>query len=263
MAFDVSKFLALTALIATTGYACSSTDKDQPATDDGGAPGTAGVTGKSGDAGAANGVGGGGVDVGGQGGATLAEGGAAVGGAVQGGQGGQGVVEVGECLGMLSAGGAGGAAAFVEPSLEDLCNAFYDLVCDGAAEGELAPVFNVCNSVAYRALPAVALKVADCLTALSVLDQCDAAKTSACLTDLFGLGCENPAAPTACTAIHGNCAAVSVADCVKVANLMQDDYDYEALTGCMDPGSESYFDPAFTGTCSERLDYCAGSQLVK
>jgi hypothetical protein len=261
MAFDVSKFLALTALIATTGYACSSTDKDKAEPGDGGgAPGTAGVTGKSGDAGAPNGVGGASSDVGGAGGAAVANGGADLGGASLGGEGGQGVV--GECIGVLSAGGAGGAAADADPSLEDLCAALYDITCAASAE-DLAPADVVCEGVRYSALPAVAIQVADCLKALSAADACDNAKTAACFTDLVGKGCENPDAASACAAIHGTCDEASVTDCVKVANLVNGDNAFEALTGCMDPAAEGWYDPDFTGTCTERLDYCAGVRLLK
>ncbi len=265
MAFDVSKFLALTALIATTGYACSSTDDDKAG--DGATAGTAGV-GKSGDAGAADGVGGGKSEAGGNGGALPSNGGATLdnggaspsnGGATLGGAGGQ--ADGGECLGMLSAGGAGGAAADADPSLEDLCADLYSVTCAASAE-DFAPADIVCEGVRERALPAVAIQVAACLKGLNAAGMCDADESAACFTDLVGQGCENPDAAAACTAIHGNCAAVSVADCVKVANLVGSDH-YEAFTGCMDPANEGWYEPDFTGTCSERLDFCAGVRLPK
>jgi hypothetical protein len=253
MAFDVSKFLALTALIATTGAACSSTD-DKPE----GSAGTtgAGTAGKPGDAGSSSQGGSAasaGQNAGGEGGGYAGESSEPeLGGAGgNGGDGGQAGSE--ECVGPLL--GAGGGAD-VDPSLEGLCLDFWDATCP-ASEDE-APTYKVCEGVKERATPGVAVKVAECLKALSTADACDESKVAACFTSLVGKGCINPDADAACASVHANCGAVTVESCKKTANLVE---NYEALTGCMDPGDEGWYEPEFTGTCVERLEYCAGVRL--
>jgi hypothetical protein len=273
MAFDVSKFLALTALIAATGSACSSNDKDKTTPNEGGSSGNAGSNasgskgepggqagaaeaGNGGAAGGSAGEGGGNI----QGGAG--EGGARAGGAGEGGGeslaggGAGGSPDVGECLGSLAAGGAGGAPG-VEPSLEGLCMDFFDVVCPGI-EGD-APSYTVCEGVKARGTSAVAVAVADCIKALSADDACDLAKVHACFTSLEGKGCANPEAATACTTIQAlaGCEAIDLAQCEKVADLVNPEMN-EGFAGCMDPANEGWYEPAFTGTCAERLDFCAG-----
>jgi hypothetical protein len=262
MAFDVSKFLALTALIATTAASCSSTDSD-PETSKGGSSGsgTAGDAGQSTQGGGNDGVGGAaagnGGDAGDAGGAAAGAGGAALGGAEAGGAGGAGgAAEVGECLGALAEGGAGGAPA-VEPSLEGLCMDYFDTVCAGSEDS--APSYTVCEGVKDRAQPGVAVAVEDCISKLSAADACDYAKVTACLTGLAGKGCANPNSATACANIKTNCDEVDVASCEKIADLVNPDL-FEGFTGCMDPTDEGWYEPAFTGTCVERLDFCAGAR---
>ena len=260
MAFDVSKFLALTVLIASTGAACSGTDKDKTEPGDGGAPG-AGTAGKSNNA-AGDDSGKGGAAAGasgelggaGAGGASAGAGGESLGGADAGGAG--GAPEVGECLGALVEGGAGGAPA-VEPSLKGLCMDYFDTVCAGSEDS--APSYTVCEGVKDRAQPGVAVAVEDCISKLSAADACDYAKVKACLTGLAGKGCANPDSATACTTIKTKCAEVNVASCEKLADLVKPE-QIEGFTGCMDPTDESWYEDGFTGSCVERLDFCAGAR---
>jgi hypothetical protein len=267
MAFDVSKFLALTVLIAGTGAACSSTDKkDEPA----GGAGTSGSAGQSSagksnnQAGAAD-AGNGGAAAGsaGEGGGPAAGGGGAgAGGESLGGGGAGGATDTGECLGALALGGAGGAGgAGVEPSLEGLCMDFFDVVCAASPE-DYPPSYTVCEGVKERAQPAVAVAVRDCIKALSADDACDGAKVAACFTKLEGKGCANPDGAAACTAIQARegCDTINPASCEKIADLVSPDM-FDAFTECMDPSIEGYFDTSFTGTCGERLDSCAGVSL--
>jgi hypothetical protein len=262
MAFDVSKFLALTALIAGTGAACSSTDKDEPA----GGAGTSGSAGensagKSGNQAGAADAGNGGAAAGsaGEGGGPAA-GGAGAGGESLAGGGAGGAPDTGECLGSLALGGAGGAGSGVEPSLEGLCSAFADTVCAGIED--FAPSYKVCAGVMERAQPAVAVAVADCITALSAEDVCDGPKVAACFSKLEGKGCANPDGAAACTAIQARegCDVINLASCEKIADLVSPDM-FQAFTECMDPSIEGWFDTTFTGTCAERLDTCAGVSL--
>jgi len=269
MAFDVSKFLALTALIAATGSACSSSDKDGTTPDEGGSSGAGGKAGSAGsnESGSTSHPGGqGGAAEGGAGGAAAGnagEGGVTadggVGGESLGGGGAGGAVEPGECLGSLAAGGAGGAPA-VEPSLEGLCMDFFDVLCPGN-EGD-APSYTVCEGVKATGSPAVAVALADCIKALSAEDACDPAKVHACFTGLEGKGCANPAAATACATIKAleGCDAVDLANCEKIADLVNPEMN-EGFAGCMDPANEGWYDPSFTGTCVQRLDFCAGVRL--
>lgn len=271
MAFDVSKFLALTALIAATGSACSSGDDDSTPSE-GGSSGNAGAnaSGSKGEPGGQAGApegGHGGVAIAGEGGGK-AEGGAGEGGGTaEGGVGGEslaggggagGAPDQGECLGSLATGGAGGAPN-VEPSLEGLCMDFFDTICP-AVEG-YAPSYTVCEGVKARGTSAVAVAVADCIKGLSADDACDIAKVTACLTSLEGKGCANPAAATDCTTIKAlaGCEDLDLAQCEKIADLVNPEMN-EALTGCMDPANEGWYEPDFTGTCAERLDFCAGAR---
>jgi hypothetical protein len=267
MAFDVSKFLALTVLIAGTGAACSG--DDQPDPDNGGGNPAAGSPDKGdagspskGDGGAGNGKAGEG-SLGGEGGEVAAggyaTGGSAEGGSGQGGSGGDGSTDT--CISnaeLMGEGGAGGASALdVDPSLEGLCMGFFQLECPGA-EGEYAPAYDVCEGVKLHGLTAVAVRVADCLTALGETGQCDVAQASACFGDLVGKACENPDSTAACEVINTTCTGepVSVAACKQVANLVNADM-YDDLKGCMDPAEEGVFDELFEGNCSERLTACA------
>jgi hypothetical protein len=256
MAFDVSRFLALTVLIAATGAACSGTDDKDNETNDGGEAGSS----TSGKAGQGNDSAGG--DAGGAGGAA-ANGGAGgdktaagAGGESLGGAGGAGGAEVGECLGSLAEGGAGGEPG-VEPSLEDLCGAFFD-TCPGAEN--LPASYSACEGVRHHVTPGVAVAFADCITALSTDDQCDEVKVTECFTDLRGRGCSNPGGATACVSITGNCELVTEAECLQVLDLVGEDMT-DAVKGCMDPADEGWYNENFGGSCAERLDYCAGLEF--
>lgn len=258
MAFDVSKFLALTVLIAGTGAACSGTDDKDDDNNAGGESGssTSGKAGQGNDAAGADAGGNGGAVAGGEGGGKTA-GGAGAGGEAVGGGGAGGAPIVGECLGPLIVGGAGGAGSDVEPSIEGLCDDLYDS-CPSAE----APVagYQLCQGVAYRGTPGVAVAVHDCITELSATDKCDTAKVTACYTDLQGRGCANPGGEAACTSIKANCAAVELADCRKILDLVSEE-STEAVTGCMDPGDENWYSDSFEGTCVERLDACSGIEI--
>jgi hypothetical protein len=163
-------------------------------------------------------------------------------------------------LSSLAVGGAGGAAA-VEPSLEDLCAAFYETDC--GQEGVIAPSYMVCSGVMYTGEPAVAVAVADCITALSLADQCDSAKVAACFTSLEGKGCVKESSAPACAAIKARegCDAIDLATCEKIADLVGAD-GYEGFTACMNPTEEGWYDPDFTGTCAQRLENCAGVKIA-
>jgi hypothetical protein len=259
MAFDVSKFLALTVLIASTGAACSSTDdKDKAATGGSSGSGTSGSAGKGNDAGGSDANGGAAAGNGGDttavgGAADAGAGGASLGGAEAGGAG--GTPDLGECVGPLVDAAAG--APSVDPSLEGLCSDFFSTVCPGS-EGD-APSYTVCAGVRDRAQPGVAVAVADCISKLSATDVCDYAKVTTCLTGLAGKGCANPDSATACATIKTSCAEVNVASCEKLADLVNPD-QFEGFTGCMDPTDEGWYEAGFTGTCVERLDFCAGAR---
>jgi hypothetical protein len=261
MAFDVSKFLALTALIASTGASCSSTDSDkEPSKGGSSASGSSGDAGQSTQGGGHDGVGGAaagnGGDAGDVGGAAGA-GGAALGGAEAGGAGGAGGEGgAGECLGALVEGGAGGAPA-VEPSLEGLCMDYFDTVCAGLEDA--APTYTVCEGVKDRAQPGVAVAVEECISKLSTEDICNYAKVATCLTSLAGQGCPNPNSATACATIKTHCDEIDVASCEKLADLVNPDR-LEGFTACMDPTDEGWYEEAFTGSCVERLDFCAGAR---
>jgi hypothetical protein len=259
MAFDVSKFLALTALIAGTGAACSGTDKEEPGQGGTSGSGTSGSAGKSTQGGAGAGVAGAAAGNGGDAGGAPAAGagGAALGGADAGGAGGAGgAAEVGECLGGLTEGGAGGAPA-VEPSLEGLCMDYFGSVCAGSEDDP--PSYTVCEGVKDRAQPAVAIAVEECISKLSAADACNYAKVAACLTSLAGNGCANPNSATACATIKTHCDQVDVASCEKIADLVNPEL-FDGFTGCMDPTDEGSYEPSFTGTCVARLDFCAGAR---
>lgn len=258
MAFDVSKFLALTVLIAATGAACSGSDDKDNETTDGGEAGSS----TSGKAGQGNDSAGG--DAGGAGGASAASGGAGgdktaagAGGESLGGAGGAGgAPEVGECLGSLAEGGAGGEPG-VEPSLEDLCGAFFD-TCPGAEN--LPPSYSACEGVRHHVTPGVAVAFADCITALSTDDQCDEVKVTECFTGLKGRGCTNPGRVAACASITSNCEFVTEAECLSVLDFVSEDMS-DAVKGCMDPADEGWYNPNFGGSCAERLDYCVGLEF--
>lgn len=272
MAFDVSKFLALTVLIAGTGASCTAADdKDEP-----GAAGTAGSAGQNSagsnsNPGGADQGGAGGGEATGKGGeaggfvvggasAGAGVGGAGLGGAESGGGGAGGAPEVGECLGELAVGGAGGAGGVdLDPSLEGLCSDFYQTDC---GDELLPPSYTVCAASKDRDQPAVAVAIADCITALSLTDECDSAKVKACYSGVVGKGCANPDSVAACNDIiaRAGCEAVTQADCEKVANLVNP-AELAAFTECMDPSIEGYYNPDFTGTCAERLESCAGLWL--
>lgn len=262
MAFDVSKFLALTALIASTGAACSGTDSDEePSKGGSSGSGTSGDAGQSTQGGGNDGVGGAaagnGGDAGNLGGAAGGVGGESLGGTEAGGAAGAGgSADFGECLGELAEGGAAGAPA-VDPSLEGLCSDYFSTICPGSEED--APSYTVCAGVRDRAQPGVAVAVADCISKLSATDACDYAKVTACLTGLAGKGCANADSATACATIKTNCDAVDVASCEKIADLVKPE-QIEGFTGCMDPTDEGWYEEAFTGTCVERLDFCAGAR---
>lgn len=260
MAFDVSKFLALTALIASTAASCSSTDSDkEPSKGGSSGSGSSGDAGQSTQGGGDDGVGGAAAGNGGDavGGAAAGAGGAALGGAEAGGAGGVGGEGgAGECLGALIEGGAGGAPA-VDPSLEGLCMDYFDSICAGSEEA--APTYTVCEGVKERAQPGVAVAVEECISKLSSEDICNYTKVAACLTSLAGQGCPNPDSATACATIKTHCDEVDVASCKKLADLVSPDR-LETFTACMDPSDEGSYEEAFIGTCVERLDFCAGAR---
>jgi len=258
MAFDVSKFLALTVVIAAAGASCTVADeKDNEPTGGTAGTSTSGSAGQGNDAAGAD-AGGDGNAAGGNGGAGGVDaGGAGAGGVALGGAGGAGgTPEVGECLGSLAEGGAGGEPG-VEPSLEDLCGAFFD-TCPGAEN--LPASYSACERVRHVVTPGVAVAFADCVAALSTDDQCDKVKVTECLTGLQGRGCANPDGEAACASITSNCELVDATTCGKVLDLVGVD-STEMVTGCTDPADEGWYNVNFQGSCAERLDYCSGLEF--
>ncbi len=258
MKFDVTKFLALTAVIGSTAAACSTTQVD---TDGNGGTGGSGETdgsvgsggssaaGSGGQAGGGGGLAGSGGLAGG--GGLAGSGGLAGGGGLAGfgGEGGAGGSE--PCLAsgpLVGEGGEGGG----DPGLEGLCSDFYGF--DDCASESLNPRYELCESLKSMAEPSVAVTGAECIEALGEADHCNREKIEACATDLVGKACEKPSSATTCVAIHGNCGDVSEADCQAFLDMYQE-ATHAYISDCMDPSGES-FDETFEGSCSDRLYRC-------
>jgi len=247
MTFDVSKFLALTALLATAGIgtaACSSSNDDSD-----GSGGTSGSGGKS-SGGEGGSVDGGAGNTGGQGGATDGVGGAA------GGEGG-----LGGTAGAAAEGGAGGEGAEEcvenDPSYEgDPCADLPDTKCDGAAEDALNPFSDSCYST-YNTNTNTRLAYAACLAGKDACDADSADVAAACWSTVAAQACPVEGAAAACTTVVGTCSTgLTTGACTDMLDAVAI-LDAEYLGSCMDPAGE-YYDESLVGDCKVRLAECAG-----
>lgn len=259
MTFDVTKFLALTAVLAGASIgaaACSSNSNDDNG-DNGGSSGSAGSSsgsnaggdnnngaGSSAYAGQSNGLGGEGGALGGSGGAA---GGANTAGADTG----------GAATAGAGSGGEGGAeACLADAAFEgDPCADILDTKCDGAEEGFYNPFYDLCWASGGSNMT-VRLAFAACLEG----DECAetaAASAQACWSAAASNACPKEGAAAACTTMLGTCTdgGLTQADCVKMVNNYT--YELDFVPECLDPNAEG-FDDFFVGDCKERLAKCIG-----
>jgi hypothetical protein len=258
MTFDVSKFLALTALLASASIgsaACSSNDDKDGA---GGSSGSGGKTtgGSSGAGGkASSGEGGGGSDaVGGN--ADVGGGGGAEGGV--GGEGGLGGA-AGAAAGAGGAGGEGGNPECLlnDPAYEDdPCADLPDTQCDGAAEGDLNPLRDSCYAT-YNANTNMRAAFYYCLEGKEECATDSAEVAASCWSQIASLSCGVEGAAATCTAVVGTCnTGLTTQTCTNMLDTVAE-LNAPYLESCMDPAGESY-DELFVGDCKARLAVCAG-----
>ncbi len=243
MKFEVNKFLALTALLATataSAVGCSSTDAKKAPSSGGGGGGEAGS-----------------VEPSAGSGATPAEAGAAgaAGAQSEAGQGGTG--EAG-----ASEGGAAGAPveACIGESVGQAGAADGATPCDmwaragtpdcGAEDGNWAGqgCLELYNTGVYR--PSVIDAYNTCAEALA--DTCDQDSVIGCANGLIGRACAQETTAEACAAVATYCPMVTI--CTGVMNLLTPE-GQAAVADCMDPASEFYQAP--TDDCDVNLKYCA------
>lgn len=269
MTFDVTKFLALTAVLAGASIgaaACSSSDKDGEG-DNGGSSGSSGsssgsnaggdnsAAGASAYAGQSSGLGGeggaGGSNAGGAGLCAYAgESGRGncddTGGASPGGAG-------------AGSGGEGGAQSCLatDAAYEGApCADIPDTKCDGAEENFYNPFYDMCEA-SSGTNTAVRLEFIACLQG----DECAetaAASAQTCWSTAAAKACPVEGAPAVCTTILGTCVdgGLDAADCTKMLDNATT-YGLDFVPECMDPNAEG-FDDAFVGDCKERLARCTG-----
>jgi hypothetical protein len=263
MTFDVTKFLALTAVLAGASVgaaACSSNSNDD--TGNGGSSGSSGsdaggdsnsAAGSSAYAGERNGLGG-------EGGALGVAGGAHEGGAALCAAGGPSTScndTGGASTGGTGAGGEGGAeSCLADAAFEgDPCADILDTKCDGAEENFYNPFYDLCWASGGTNMT-VRLAFVACLEG----DECAetaAASAQACWATAAAKACPKEGAAAACTTMLGTCTdgGLNAADCEKMLNNYTDALDY--VPECLDPNAEG-FDDAFVGDCKERLARCIG-----
>lgn len=260
MTFDVTKFLALTAVLAGASIgvsACSDSNKDDTETNGG----TAGTGGES-SAGETS-VGGSPSNAAGSSaqtndGGVAGEGGATVG--VAGGAGGDDGGLVGGAAGATAggAGGEGGAEAclMTDAAYEgDPCATIPETQCDGAEEGSLNAFADTC-AASWGANTAVRLAFADCFEG-DVCAETAAADAAACWRAAAAKACPFEAAATLCTTVVGTCGTgLTEATCTTMIDTTAM-VDFTYVPECMDPNAESY-DQLFEGDCKARLAACAG-----
>jgi hypothetical protein len=262
MTFDVSKFLALTALLAGAGVgtaACSSDSNDGAASGGTGGKGGTASGGSNSHAGSSSdnqGGHGGQVPEGGAAGSLngAGEGGAAAG---AGGAAGGSVGGAGGATGEAGAGGATECFAH-DPSYEnDPCADLPVTDCDAATEGLLNPYYDTCSK-SGNANSAARIKYADCVLAEDA-NECDvgAPQVAAdCWAEAVVNLCPVEGAATACAAVVGTCSTGLSADtCTKMLNTLAVPDD-AYITSCMDPAGE-FFDELFEGDCKARLAACS------
>ena len=239
--FEVNKFLALTAALATAAAAaagCSSTDK-KAVQDAGGMANDAGSGGAADDGKAGESAGGVTNAAGTAGAAGSNEGGAA--GFGEGGAAGS----PGEaCIADLV--GAGGAADEAGP-----CDVWYAPDAPDCGN-EIVLAGEVCYDLASVARPAVVARFNACATAL---DSCVAKNVYACAQNLVDKGCAQDTTAVACTQIASTCKDTPLSDCAAVLDLASPD-GVSIIEDCMDPAGESY-DALYEGNCDQRLIHCA------
>ncbi len=244
MKFEVNKFLALTALLATataSAVGCSSTDAKQAPSTGGGEGGEAGSVEPSAGSGA----------VAPEGGAAGALGEAGQGGTSEGGEGGTpgaAGAPTEMCIGEIV--GQGGAAEEGTTPC-DLWGAAGAPDCGNesglnfAGEGCL----ELYNTGVYR--PSVIDAYNTCATKLA--DTCDQDGVIGCANGLIGQGCAEDTTTEACALVASYCPTVT--NCTGVMNLLTPEGQV-AVADCMDPASENY--AAYTADdCNVNLKYCA------
>jgi hypothetical protein len=253
MTFDVTKFLALTAVLAGASIgaaACSSNSSDDNG-DNGGSSGSAGSSSGS-NAGGDNSAAGssayaGGTGLAGEGGASGGAGGSNAAGADTG----------GAATAGAGAGGEGGAeACLADAAFEgDPCADILDTKCDGAEENAYNPFYDLCAASGGTNMT-VRLAFVACLEG----DECAgtaAASAQACWSTAAAKACPKEGAAAACTTMLGTCTdgGLNAADCEKMLNNYTEVLDY--VPECMDPNAEG-FEDTFVGDCKARLARCTG-----
>jgi hypothetical protein len=252
MTFDVSKFLALTALLAgagVSGAACSSSGGDD-------AQGGKSSGGNSSHAGSSNDAGGntsdvtegGGAGVGAAGGATGGVGGASDGGGGAAGGGG----------GMGGEAGAGGSAECLthDPAYEDdPCASLPATDCDPSSEGLLNPYQDSCYQT-YGAKSGVRMAYVDCVQGKDECATNAEATAASCWAKAAAAACPVEEADATCTTVVSTCATgLTAATCKKMLNASAM-LDAAYVTSCMDPAGE-FWDDLFVGDCTARLANCS------
>jgi hypothetical protein len=264
MTFDVTKFLALTAVLAGAGIgaaACSSNGNDGEG-ENGGSGGSAGSSSGSnsgGDSGAAgsSAYAGQGNGLGGEGGAL---GGSGAGGAGQcaAGAPSQSCNDTGGAsTGGAGAGGEGGAQSCLATDAAyegDPCADIPDTKCDGAEEGFYNPFYDIC-AASGGSNTTVRVAFAECLEG-DVCADTASAEAAACWSTLAAQACPVEGTAAACTTIVGTCSdGLTAAACTKMLNVYTEAIEF--VPDCMDPNAEAY-DELFVGDCKARLSACTG-----
>lgn len=260
MTFDVSKFLALTGLLASASIvsaACSSTDDDDGS---GGSGGTAGKSSGGSASAGKSGSGDGGVGAAANEAGAGNSGGSGEGGAQgnEGGLGGLGGAAGGAEAGGAGAGGGGSGECLPhDPSYEDdPCLEVPDLKCDGADEGARNPFYDSCQAL-YRANINAQVAYVQCLEGK---DECatDSAEVAAdCWSQVAARTCPVEGAADVCTTVVGTCSTgLSQSKCVDMLDTAAE-LDTSYLASCMDPAGE-FYDDTLEGDCTTRLAACAG-----
>jgi hypothetical protein len=267
MTFDVTKFLALTAVLAGASIgagACSSSSNDGEG-DTGGSSGSSGSSSGS-NAGGDNSAAGSSAyagqssGLGGEGGA----GGTSSGGAglcAYSGESGRGNCDDtgGASPGGAGAGsgGEGGGESCLAPDAAfegDPCADVPDTKCDGAEENFYNPFYDIC-AASGGSNTSVRLAFAECLEG-DVCAATAAASATECWSTLAARACPVEGAAAACATIVDTCSDGLTAEaCTKMLNVYTDALEF--VPDCMDPNAEGY-DELFVGNCKERLAACTG-----
>jgi len=254
MKFDVAKFLALTAVLASSGgVAAGCSDTDGGETDSqAGSSSSAGESNKGGSSTGGSSTQVGGAD--GQAGESVAGANGANGGAQAGGAGGA-ATNGGEASG--GAGGAGIQCLLHDPSVESPC-ADAGPQTDCATE-DVNAFLGHCSNLLF--VPSVEVQngiIADFLQCGldATIDPCSTVDAAACWRAARGKGCTTDEVTTACESIATLCDTAGARVCgPRLAQVAP--ASHPTVVDCMDPAGENY-DAAFLGNCTERLDACLG-----